>query len=315
MGVIISNIATVFIIMGVGFLANKIGILPAKSNDYLSPLLILINAPCMVFSNIVKREIEEGMMGEVMTAILAACAYFVIFVVVGWFVCTKVLKLRNDPQCGVYIMLFATLNNGFMGFPITLAVFGDDIMFYMVFFQMILMVFLYGPGLAIIHYGENNAEGGKANLIKAVTGPNTVAAVLGLIFLFAGITLPDFIFRPIELIGDATTPLAMIVIGVQLGSSNFRRIFKNRALMLESILKMILSPVIIFLLMNWLPIPAGIKVAFIFGAAFPAAVAVSPIAATEGKDSVLAAEGVALTTLMSLVTIPVMAAVMSSLYM
>ncbi len=313
MGAIISNIAAVFIIMGVGFFANKTGILPAKSNDYLSPLLILINAPCMVFSNIVKREVEEGMWGDVMTALGISAAYFLVFTVLGWFIMTKILKLGNNRNCGVYIMLFATLNNGFMGFPITLAVFGEEIMFFMVFFQMILMIFLYGPGIAIIHIGEEG-QGGKANLIKAVTGPNTIAAILGLIVLFTGIAIPDFIFTPVELIGDATTPLAMIVIGVQLGSSNFGRIFKNKVLILESVLKMILSPVITFLLVNWLPIAEPIKIAMIFGAAFPAAVAVSPIAATEKKDSVLAAEGVALTTLMSLATLPIMAAVISSIY-
>ena len=315
MGVIISNIATVFIIMGVGFFANKIGLLPEKANDYLAPLLIQVTAPCMVFSNIVCREIGDGMMGEVLMAILISALFFIIFCFIGWFICVKLLKLGKNENCGVLIMLFGSVNNGFMGFPITLAVFGEEKLFFMVFFQMVLMIFLYGPGLAIINYGGEKKQSSKGVLLKAILGPNTLAAIIGLIILFAGLSLPEFITRPIDLIGDATTPLSMIVIGIQLGSSNFRRIFKNKDLTAVSLLKMIICPVVTFLLLNWLPIPDVIKIVFVFGAAFPSAVAVTPIAATEGKDALLAAEGVALTTLMSLVTIPVAAYVLSLLYM
>ena len=78
---------------------------------------------------------------------------------------------------------------------------------------------------------------------------------------------------------------------------------------------MICVPLITFLLVNWLPISSELKLGFVFGAAFPAAVAIVPIASMEGRDSVLAAECVALTTLISLVVLPTTAVILTNLYL
>ncbi len=314
MGVIISNIAAIFVIMGVGVLANKTGLLPEKANDYLSPLLIKITSPCMIFSTIVGMDTGEGMVKEVLTMMAGAAGFFALFAVIGWFLCVRVMKLGSDRNCGVYIMLFATLNNGFMGLPITLEVFGEEGMFFMVFFQMMLLIFVFGPGIAIINRGDKK-ETKKGSILRNMISSNTIAAVLGLTVMVTGLKIPEIIVKPVGLIGDITTALSMLVIGIQLGTSNFRKIMKNKPLVTGSVLKMILAPVITFLIVNWLPIAGIIKIALVFGAAFPSAVIVSPIAFTEGKDGTLAAEGVALTTLISLVTIPVAAVVLSAVYL
>ncbi|MBQ1401443.1 MAG: AEC family transporter [Firmicutes bacterium] len=314
MGVIVTNIIAVFIMMGVGFIANRIGLLPGKANDYLSPLLIKITAPCMVFSTIASKEIEEGMWGTVIMGLVLGLSYFAIFSFFAWIVCAKIMKIPPEENCGVYMMLFASLNNGFIGLPITLAIFGEDMMFCMVFFQISLLIYLYGPGSIQIRYGEKiNGLGG--GLSKAILNPATIAAIIGLIIMFMEIRLPEFIAKPLDSIGDATTPISMIIIGIQLGSSNFKKIFANGRLMVESLIKMITAPVITFFLVNWLPVPTSLKVIMIFGASFPSAVATTPIAAMEGRDPQLAAEGVALTTLMSLVTIPVTASFLSAFYL
>lgn len=314
MSVVITNIAAVFIIMGVGFCANRIGLLPEEANKYLSPLLIKITTPCLVLSTIASKELEEGTGGTVIEALLLACLYFVVFSFIAWILCTKIFRMKKDPNCGVYMMLFASINNGFIGLPITYAIFGEEKLFFMVFFQMALMLYIYGPGVVQLHYGDDMKGMGK-DVIKSALGPGTIAALLGLVILFTGIQLPEMIFKSIESIGAATTPLSMIVIGIQLGSSNFRKIIKNGRLLALSFIKMLITPVITFLLVNWLPIPAALKLVLIFGAAFPSAVATTPLADMEGKDAQLAAEGVAFTTLLSLITIPVTAYLVSMLYL
>ena len=256
------------------------------------------------------------MVKEVLTMMAGAAVFFGLFALAGWFLCVKVMKLENDSNCGVYIMLFATINNGFMGLPITLEVFGEEAMFFVVFFQMMLLIFVFGPGIAITNYGDKKEkEKGKGSVIRNIFNHNTIAALLGILVMVTGLKLPELVMKPVGLIGDITTVISMLVIGIQLGTSNFRKIRGNRALMTESILKMLLVPVITFLLVNWLPISSVIKLALVFGAAFPSAVIVSPIAFTEGKDGTLAAEGVALTTLISVITIPAAALILSAIYL
>ena len=315
MGVILTNIIAVFIIMGVGFAANRAGIIKSEANDYLSPLLIKITAPCMVFSTIASRQIEEGTLGTVVLGLLFGLGYFAVFYLISWILCAKVMKIPPDEDCGVYMILFTSINNGFIGLPITLAIFGEDMMFHMVFFQISLLIYLYGPGVMQVHYGEKISGGGPLTLIKSILSISTVAAILGLIVMFSGIGIPEVIFKPIDSIGDATTPISMLIIGVQLGSSNFREIAKNKRLISLSFIKMISVPVITFLIVNWLPVPNALKLVMVFGASFPSAVAATPICAMEGKNSQLAAEGVAFTTLLSLATIPITASIVGALYM
>lgn len=315
MGAVITNVAAVFLIMGVGFFANKAGMLPEEANKYLSPLLIQITTPCMVLANIASKEVEEGMWGDVITSLVCYLAYFAVFSFIGWLLLAKVMKIKGNEDCGVYMMLFASINNGFIGLPITLAIFGEEKLFFMIFFQMALMLYLYGPGILQINYGDGMSSKGMAHILKTALGPGTMAAIIGIIILALGIKLPEVLFKCLDTIGSATTPLSMIVIGIQLGSSNFRGIVRNKRLMAESLTKMLATPVITFLLVNWLPIPDVIKLVAVFGAAFPSAVATTPIAAMEGKNAQLAAEGVALTTLLSLATIPATAYLVSMLYL
>ena len=77
---------------------------------------------------------------------------------------------------------------------------------------------------------------------------------------------------------------------------------------------MITVPALTFFLVNWLPIAASLKIALVFGATFPVSVSVVTISSMEGKNSVLAAEGVALTTLMAMITLPVMALLLNTYY-
>ncbi|MBR6473315.1 MAG: AEC family transporter [Firmicutes bacterium] len=314
MGTIINNIAAVFLIMGVGFAANKTGLLPEKANDYLSPLLIKITTPCLVLANIASREVEEGMWDDVIKSLLCYALYFVVFCFLAWVLCAKIMKIKGDEDCGVYMMLFASINNGFIGLPITLSIFGEEKLFYMIFFQMVLTMYIFGPGVLQVHYGDRD-KGENKSVLKMILSPVITAGLIGVALLALNISLPEVILKCLDTIGSATTPLSMIVIGIQLGSSKFKGIIKNKRLMSESIIKMVLTPLITILLVNWLPVNNAIKLVAVFGASFPSAVAATPIAAMEGKNTQLAAEGVALTTLFSLVTIPLTAYLVSILYL
>ena len=98
MEVVINNIAAVFLIMGVGFAANKTGMLPEEANKYLSPLLMKITTPCLILANIATREVEEGMWGDIFKALGCFALYFVVFCFLGWVLCAKMMKLKGHKD-------------------------------------------------------------------------------------------------------------------------------------------------------------------------------------------------------------------------
>ena len=132
--------------------------------------------------------------------------------------------------------------------------------------------------------------------------------------LFAGLKLPTVIFDCVDMIGEATTPLSMLIVGMQLGECDFGEVLKNRKLLGISFLKMLLLPVLTFLMVNWLPFDVSVKACLIFAASFPVAVAVVPIASEQNRDSLVTAEMVAITTLISLAVIPAVATFLLEYY-
>ena len=108
--------------------------------------------------------------------------------------------------------------------------------------------------------------------------------------------------------------LAMIVVGVQLGQSNLRKVVVKRKLLAASLFKLIAVPAMTLLVVYWLPIPSMCKLVLTFSACFPSAVNMVAVASLENRNATLASEGVALTTILSMVSLPAWIILLSTLF-
>ena len=230
--------------------------------------------------------------------------------------CVRHLNLMTlASDTGVFIFLFASLSNGFMGIPITMALFDNDVLYLMILHSTVLAIYLYAVGLPIVHVGTERSRGfSRHTLFIILKNPATICAIVALTMLFAGLKFPTVIFDSVEMVGNFTTPLSMLIVGLQLGDSNLKRVVKNKNLLALSVIRTISLPVLTFLMINWLPIDVNIKVCLIFGAVFPAAVGTVAVSGSEGENALVAAEGVVLTTLISLFVIPLTAALLIGYY-
>lgn len=332
MTLVFSKVLSIFLIIGVGFLANRRGILPESSNQFLVDLLILITSPCMILTSIAGKELTADTLLLTVQAFVCAVLYFLLLSLAGYTLFGKILRFSPHDDIPVYVMIFVSMNCGFMGFPLTLSLFGDDILYIMVIINIAHTFYLYPFGeLQLKLYCGNSSdsddrfEGSERsqrsrhlrslrNAASAAANPCTLAAVAGLILLIAGIHLPEFLFSGMEMIGDATVPLSMLLVGMKLGNSNFRRLFQNRRLLLTAGLRMFVLPVIMFLIVNPLPLATDLKVALIFASCFASGVGIVPVISMEHKNALLASEGVALTTLFSMVVIPISSMFLMSQY-
>lgn len=332
MTLVFSKVLSIFLIIGVGFLANRRGILPESSNQFLVDLLILITSPCMILTSIAGKELTADTLLLTVQAFVCAVLYFLLLSLAGYTLFGKILRFSPHDDIPVYVMIFVSMNCGFMGFPLTLSLFGDDILYIMVIINIAHTFYLYPFGeLQLKLYcgnssdSDDRSEGSERsqrsrhlrslrNAASAAANPCTLAAVAGLILLIAGIHLPEFLFSGMEMIGDATVPLSMLLVGMKLGNSNFRRLFQNRMLLLTAGLRMFVLPVIMFLIVNPLPLATDLKVALIFASCFASGVGIVPVISMEHKNALLASEGVALTTLFSMVVIPISSMFLMSHY-
>lgn len=334
MELIVGKVLAIFLLMAAGFGVGRLKVLPEGSNATLNVLLIKVVTPCMILSSITSKELTDDTLSMTLQTFAGSVVFFAIAGVLGYFFAKHMLRVSPSSNIGVYTFAFASINTGFMGFPVTLALFGQDIFYLMVMQNVILTVYLYSAGPLMLRLGCESDEilpAGTADTVKT-TGtagsgsalksffmsfwnPNAVASVISLVMLFAGLHLPKLIFEPVQTLGDATIPLSMLLVGIQLSESNISGLIKNGKILAFSLVKMLLLPVLTFLAVNWLPLAVSVKVCLIFAAVFPAAVAVVPVAAMENKNSLAAAELIAITTLLSVGTIPLFATLLTQFYL
>lgn len=308
MSLILGKILSIFLIIGIGFAANKAGIMPMSSNKYLVGLLIKVTCPCMIISSITSNELHDDTLSLSLQTLFGAAVFFVIYAILGWIVSAKLVKVDPAENIGVYTFSFGSVNSGFIGFPITLALFGSGLLYLMVIQNVVLGLYLYTFGIMLVNIGASGGKPDFKGFVNSFKNINTIASVVSIVMLFMGLKLPSIIFDCVDMIGGATTPLSMLIVGMQLGDCDFRELIKNRKLIGISFIKMLLLPVLTFLMVNWLPFAADVKICLIFAAAFPSAVVTVAIASEQNRDSIIAAEMVAITTLLSIAVIPAAAA-------
>ena len=314
MELVFGKILSIFMIIAVGFAANKADIMPMAANKYLVGLLIRVTCPCMIVASITSNELREDTLSLSLQTLIGAVIFFTVSALVGWFICAKIVKVQPRENIGVYTYSFGSINSGFIGFPITLALFGSSILYLMVIHNVLLSLYLYTFGIMLVNIGASGRKLDFKGFLNSFKNINSIAAGVSIIMLFMGLKLPTVIFDCVDMIGDATTPLSMLIVGMQLGDCDFREVLKNRKLLGISLLKMLLLPVLTFLLVNWLPLDVSVKVCLVFAASFPVAVAVVPVTSEQNRDSLIAAEMVAITTLFSLAVIPAVATFLLGYY-
>ena len=337
MELIVGKVLAIFLLMAAGFGVGRLKVLPEGSNATLNVLLIKVVTPCMILSSITSKELTDDTLSMTLQTFAGSVVFFAIAGVLGYFFAKHMLRVSPSSNIGVYTFAFASINTGFMGFPVTLALFGQDIFYLMVMQNVILTVYLYSAGPLMLRLGCESSEAlpagtaDTANAAKTASAagsgsalksffmsfwnPNAVASVISLVMLFAGLHLPKLIFEPVQTLGDATIPLSMLLVGIQLSESNISGLIKNGKILAFSLGKMILLPVLTFFAVNWLPLAVSVKVCLIFAAVFPVAVVVAPVTAMENKNSLAAAELIAITTLLSVGTIPLFATLLTQFYL
>jgi len=313
MTIVFIKVAVIFSMVGIGYIANRTKILPDESNRYLVNLLMDITMPCMIVGSVTTKTLTPDTVHEALQVIIGSFVFFMAAAAIS-FVIVKAMHYRPLEDQGIIMATITSLNTGFMGFPVTKAVFGNEYFFLMVLENIVLNLYLYSLAFIQIDYGDEHKRS-IGEMLRPLCNIATFASLGSIVLLCLNIKLPGPALDFVNTIGDATIPVSMILVGVQLGNSRILKIMKNYKLILASIINVTVIPFLTFLAVNWLPLEASAKLILVYAASFPCAVITVAVASKEGKNAGLMAEGVALTTLFSMATLPVISMLLMTLYM
>lgn len=296
--ILANQLIQLFLIICMGYLLYKVKIFNGHVNQKLTKLLLNVSMPAMILSSVLEQT-ERPPINEVTTVFIAAIAMYIILPFIS-ILLVKIMRIPKQQQ-GLYMFMHTFSNVGFMGFPIISALYGETAVFYTAIINVIFNLSVFTYGVVMVNYAGSE----KANLnAQKLLSPGIIGAALALVIYAGNIHFPTPIESAVQTLGSVTTPLAMLMIGSTLAAMNLKEIFNDARVYVFSVIKQIVIPIALFYVAR-----AFISDEFILGIVF--IMLLMPVAntgllfATEyNRDEGLAAKTVFITTLMSLVTIP-----------
>ncbi|HML38889.1 MAG TPA: AEC family transporter [Bacillota bacterium] len=304
MFLIFAKILSVFGISLFGYIGNKLKWFPEESTKYFSLLLVNITSPCLVIYSMSQEELTK----ETLSSVVQTAGFMLLALIITTVISILCLKIMRAPMAdrGVYRFLLVLTNCGFMGFPLSLAVFGKKGLFLMIIANAVFTFYAYSVGVIMLVSGSKSGLTVKTAAKSLVSIP-VVTSIIGILIFIFGISLPSLLTNFLEMVGNITVPLSMIIIGIQLAESKAMEILTNRHLFEIIILKLIAIPAALFGIFLLIPVNPFVLCLVVFAMSMPSA-AISPVLSElHGVNARLAAQGVFITTLFSLISIPVTA--------
>ena len=307
-----------FAILFTGWFMRKINFIDDKMNHSINKLIVYFAYPCLIVHNIGSLDMSGDIIIKFGIAFLASLICFYIY----GLVCLGYARARRFPaeESNTLEFAMATPNDGFMGFPVALIFFGEMGMLMMLAHNAAMNFFTFTYGLKLLRRNrEGSRRAAPKKFIKAtlklLLNPNILALITGLILSLLGGILPAVVDEYLVYIGNISTPMAMIFIGSTLTGYSLKDIVRSRVIIEACAVKLVLLPVITTALMYFIPIDPVIKCTVVLGACFPTAATVSMLTEQEGQNPGPASKTLFLSTVASIVTVPLAINALMMLFM
>ena len=291
-----TQVFILFLVMFTGILGRRLGYLTNEAIRGITRFVINITLPCLLLTNMQRPFSREVFFGFLVTLLLASLLT-VLCLAGGWYGFSR----REHARRVVLAHCMAFSNSGFMGYPIIMAVNPDWMMYAVAYNIGFNIIFWF---IAIRLYGRG-AGGGRA--AKAFLNPNLVSALIGFFVFCLQLRWPEILSRSLTMVGDLTTPLTMVLIGTRVYGIRLRDLAGDRDYPLCALLRLVALPLAVRLLLLPLPLSEGVSGTLFLLTAMPIATLIPMEAELSGGDVTFAAREAALSTLLSLVTIPAVA--------
>ena len=312
MDIFLRSISGILVILGmilVGFVIGEKGWFDDKSRGLLAKLVTQVALPCYMLYTITQRFTAADLL-----IMLPALRFPALSMVILLGIATAVARIfavRQDRR-GLFISMFFNSNTIFVGLPINQALFGDASIPYVLIYYMCNTTFFWTLGTYLIQRdGEGEAQFDLKTSLKKVFSPPLMGFLLGLVMVMLQIKLPAFLASDLQYLGNLTTPLSMIFIGLSVSHVGVKQLVLGKDQLLILLGRFLIAPLLMATIVYWVPLPSLMKQVFIIQSAMPVMTNAPVVARLYGADSDYAAVMVTETTLATMVVIPILMLLMA----
>ena len=298
------KIAELFLLMFLGFLIVKAGILKSDDSIVLSKICLYLIMPCVIVKAF-QVEFEKSVQAGLLLAFVAAIVIHILLMMLG-----RILR-KGFSMNEVELASVLYSNAGNLIIPIVTGVLGQEWVVYSSAFLTVQLVFVWTHG-KLLFSGEK-----KPQLSKILLNPNMVAVYVGFVLLFTGIRFPVVVDQAVSSVGNMVGPVSMMITGMLVAGMAPSRLIENRRIFLVVFFRMVFCPGIILLLIrlshaaDFVPNGEQVLLITLLATMTPAASTITQFAQVYHRDAQYAGAINIITTLLCIITMPVFVALYS----
>lgn len=300
----LQQMIVLFLVMLIGLIAYKMDYINDNASKKLSSIVVNIANPALILSSILGMDntvTGKDLLVTMVIAVTLFASLLVLAVFVPW------LFRVEKSSYGAYRVMTVFSNIGFMGFPIISAVYGNSALLYGTLFLIPYNVLIYTYGIYTMK--QRAGEEKEPFRLGLICNSGVIACVLAIVLFALGVKLPAFLGSVISMLSSLTAPLSMMVIGASMATIDLKKLAGDYKLLLFAGFKLLLVPVIGTLAVRQLvenEVICGVTMVML---ATPVGSMTAMLAQEYEGDYELASKGVMLTTLLSVVTLPIVSAI------
>ena len=314
--IILQQMLVLFGMMLVGYFCYKINWIDDHTYGKLSKIVVNILNPLLVIDGVLGKNTGEDL-NKLAINFGMMILYFIFLIIISIPV-VKILRTEKK-NLELYRLMMIFSNVGFMGIPVISALYGSGVIIYIVFYMLGYNFLLYTYCIILARRsaqrnsqrsekenGENNTVSFKDN-IKSIMNPGVVAGTFAIVLFVMNIQVAAPVASFIKYLSQCVVPMSMILIGASMAQHELKTIFNEMKMYWFLLIRLVIIPIAVALLVRQLPIDSQILGVFILMLAMPVGSIVVLVAMEQGADSTCCTKGSVVSTLLSIITIPIVA--------
>ncbi len=282
-----------FVLVCIGVICGKKGVFTQPAVRSCAEIVLLFATPCVILQSF-EREKDPEMLLGLLFAVLAALA------VHGLGIAAAHLTFRGTEARDRVLRFGVVFSNaGYMAIPLQKALLGEEGVFYGAAYVAVFNLVLWS-------YGVLAMSGERKNLSsrKLLINPGVIGLAAGLLLFFSGLRLPAFLEAPVGHLASLNTPLPMLIVGFYLADADLKSALRDRRLLLSMGLRLLAVPLLTLGILYLFGMRGTLLTSCVIAASAPAAAATTMFATRYEKDTRLSVNLVAMSTLFSMLTMP-----------
>lgn len=300
----IQGVLSVIIIIGIGYILSYKGWFDESTSKLFSKMVVNISLPLYMISNLMNTFSKESL-SQAGIGIIVPFISMIICYLISIFI-AKFINVKPERK-GTFQCMFFLSNTIFIGLPINLALFGEKSIIYVLYYYFSNTILFWTLGVYIIKKDTkiDNKSIFSINTLKSIFTPPLIGFVIAIILILLNISLPKFVMDTCKYIGNLTTPLSMLFIGIVIYSINLKNFKFDKDVFWVLIGRFLVAPLITYIFSLVFSLPSLMKNVFVIQASLPVMANTAIVTKEYDADYEYAAMMIAVTTIASLIFIPI----------